>query len=212
MSYIICPTILASSKGEYKLQMEKVKNFAKRIQIDLTDGDFTKGISLPLECLDWPANLTVDIHLMYRNPQKYVQTLLDLKPNMVIVQAESDCDIPKFASDLRVNGIRTGVCLLQDTSVESAAYIFPHVQHMLVFSGILGYFGGKTDLSLTTKISQAKAIHKYLEIGWDGGVNKDNAYNLVNAGVNVLNVGGAIQNEDDPEAAYATIKSSLNGL
>jgi len=143
---IVCPTVLASDTKEYQKQIKKVETFAKRIQIDLKDNDFAPGESMPIKDIWWPNNIVADIHVMYRNPQEHLQTLLDLKPSMVIVHAESNCDIPKFASDLRTEGIKTGVCILQATTVESAAYIFPHVQHLLIFSGDLGHFGGQADL------------------------------------------------------------------
>lgn len=207
---VICPTVLASNANEYQKQMDKIEAFAERIQIDLKDNDFAPGESMPLADLWWPKGVNADIHIMYRNPQDYLETLIKLGPSMVIVHAESNCDIPKFASDLREHNIKTGVCILQATKVEEAAYIFPHVQHLLIFSGDLGHFGGTADLSLLSKIPEAKAVNRYLEIGWDGGINQTNAKQLSQNGVDVLNVGGAIQNSDDPKSAYATIKASVN--
>ncbi|MEI6237057.1 MAG: hypothetical protein WCP03_00445 [Candidatus Saccharibacteria bacterium] len=209
---IICPAILANDEQEYKKQIEKVKPFAERIQIDLKDNDFAFGESVELDKIWIPDSIVTDIHIMYRNPQDYLKTLIKLKPNMVIVHEESNCDIPKFASDLRENNIKTGVCILQQTSVEKVAYILPHVQHLLIFSGDLGHYGGKADLGLTSKISKAKQIHKYLEIGWDGGINAQNATELAKAGVDVLDVGGAILNSDNPQDAYVTIKANITGI
>jgi ribulose-phosphate 3-epimerase len=206
---IVCPTILASNSEEYKKQIEKVQGFAKRIQIDLKDNIFAMGESMPLKDIWWPENIVADIHIMYKSPQNHLKTVINLNPSMAIVHAESDCDIPKFASDLRDNNIKTGLALLQPTSVQEVAYILPHVQHLLIFSGDLGHFGGTADLGLTDKISSAKEINPYLEFGWDGGVNDINAIKLAKAGVNVLNVGGFIQNSDNPENAYAKIKDSL---
>jgi ribulose-phosphate 3-epimerase len=208
---IICPTILAKDEADYKNQIDKVAGFAKRIQIDLEDGKFAPGVCLPLAKVWWPKGVEADIHLMYENPQDYLATLIKLKPNMVIVHSESTCDIPKFAADLRAQGIKTGLAILQKTAVEEVAYIFPHVQHLLIFSGDLGHFGGTADMSLTNKIAKAKAAHKYLEIGWDGGITADNALELAKAGVDVLNIGGAIQNADDPQEAYAKIEASITG-
>jgi len=37
---IICPTFLAASVDDYKKQIEKIVPFGKRVQIDLTDGQF----------------------------------------------------------------------------------------------------------------------------------------------------------------------------
>jgi ribulose-phosphate 3-epimerase len=209
---IICPTILATNLNEYKKQLAKVEGFAERIQVDLKDNDFAPGVSMPLKDIFWPEPIIADIHIMFRDPQDHLQTIIDLKPNMVIVHAESNCDIPKFAADLRVNGIKTGVCILQATTVDEVAYIFPHVQHLLIFSGDLGHFGGKADLNLLDKVTQAKNVHKYLEIGWDGGINESNVKQLAQNGVDVLNVGGAIQNADNPQHAYATIKANITDM
>ena len=206
---IICPTVLASDQNDYKAQMDKIKPFAERIQIDLKDNDFAIGQSVPLADIRWPEGVTADIHMMYRNPQDYLQTLIKLKPNMVIVHAESNCDIPKMAADLREAGIKSGLAVLQPTKINDVSYIFPHVQHLLIFSGDLGRFGGQVDLNLTNKIAEARNIHKYLEIGWDGGVNATNIIELAKAGVDVLNIGGAIQNAAHPQEAYATIKARL---
>jgi ribulose-phosphate 3-epimerase len=206
---IICPTILATDKKDFEVQIDKVKPFAERIQIDLKDNDFALGGSIPLADVYWPEAIIADIHMMYLRPQEHVRTLLKLRPSMVIVHAESSCDIPKFASDLREAGIKTGVAILQSTKISEVDYIFPHVQHLLIFSGDLGYFGGQADLSLISRIEEAKAVHKYLEIGWDGGINADNVVMLAKAGVDVLNIGGAIQNADNPQEAYATIRARL---
>jgi len=206
---IVCPTLLAKDKEDFKKQLEKIESFAERIQIDLKDNDFAIGESIPISDIWLPENIISDIHVMYRRPQDHLSELIQLNPNMVIVHAESSCDIPKFAADLRAEGIKTGVAILQPTQIKDVSYIFPHVQHLLIFSGDLGHFGGTCDLSLTSKIPEALAAHKYLEIGWDGGVNSENAAELAKSGVDVLNVGGAIQNAVNPQEAYATIRASL---
>jgi ribulose-phosphate 3-epimerase len=208
---IVCPTVLAKDEADFKTQIDKVAGFAKRIQIDLEDGVFAPSKSIPLAKVWWPKGIEADIHVMYQNPQDFLGTLIKLKPSMVIVHAESTCDIPKLAADLRVQGIKTGLAILQPTTIDSVKYIFPHVQHLLIFSGDLGHFGGKEDFGLTHKITEAKAAHNYLEIGWDGGVTAENAKELACAGVDVLNVGGAIQNADNPQEAYAKIVASLSG-
>jgi len=209
---IVCPTILASNEDEYRNQIEKVKNFAERIQIDLKDNIFALGESLPMEKVWWPNSVVADIHIMYKDPQKHITTIKELHPSMVIVHAESNCSVPEFAAELEKEGIKTGLCLLQPTTVQQAAYILPHVQHLLIFSGDLGKFGGSADLSLTAKITSAKEVNPNLEFGWDGGINEANAVELAKRGVDVLNVGGYIQNSDDPEEAYAKIKRVVSEI
>lgn len=55
-----------------------------------------------------------------------------------------------------------------------------------------------------------KAINPEAEIGWDGGVNVDNAYTLTQGGVDVLNVGGTIANSTEPGQVYAALVSEIN--
>lgn len=207
---VICPTITANDAHEYREQMERVSSFAARIHIDLMDGQLAPSISPDLAQIWLPEDTECDVHVMYQNPQNYVEQIKNLNPNMVIVHAESNCDIPKFAAELREVGIKTGIAVLQDTKIEEIAYILPHVQHLLIFSGELGHFGGSADLSLTKKAVEAKALNKSLEIGWDGGINTENCAELAEAGIDVLNVGGAIQKAESPQEAYATMVSRLD--
>jgi len=207
---IVCPTILASNETEYKNQIQKVEDFAKRIQIDLKDNKFALGEGMSLDKIWWPEPMVADIHMMYQAPQQYLKQLIVLRPNMVIVHAESTCDVPKFAADLREHGIQTGLAVLQPTTITDVTYILPHVQHLLIFSGDLGHFGGQADLNLASKINTAKEVNPHLEIGWDGGINDQNAAKLASLGVDVLNVGGFIQNASDSSDAYAKIKATLS--
>jgi pentose-5-phosphate-3-epimerase len=48
-----------------------------------------------------------------------------------------------------------------------------------------------------------------LEIGWDGGINNQNAHVLAAGGVDVLNTGGFIQHASDAEHAYRTLQQTV---
>lgn len=207
---IICPTITAYDTGTYREQVNRVKSFAQRIHVDLMDGQFTPTQSPPLKHLWIPHDVEVDIHLMYQNPMEHVHELVKLKPRMVVIHNEAHVHHMQFAGELHKAGIEVGLALLQDTPVEWAHQIMHSFDHVLVFSGHLGYHGGTADLNLLDKVRQIRDHHPDVEIGWDGGINADNARQLVDAGVDVLNVGGFIQNSDDPEAAYATLKTIIN--
>lgn len=206
---VICPTITAYDPHEYRRQMEAVQPFAKRIHIDLMDGQFAPTKSPALKQVWWPDEVLADIHLMYQRPLGQLPMLVKLRPNLVIIHAEAEIDHADFASHLRKVGIRTGLALLQDTSVESVSGFVKSFDHVLVFSGHLGYHGGCADLNLLDKVRQVREMHPAAEIGWDGGIDDQNARELTRAGVDVLNVGGFIQKAEDPSAAYATLKEVL---
>jgi ribulose-phosphate 3-epimerase len=198
----VCPTVLATDEEEYKVQMNKVAAFAPRVQIDLMDGDFASPKSIDLDKIWWPQDVTADIHIMYRRPGDYVDKLIELKPSLVIIHAEADVDHKEFAKNMHANGISAGICLLADTPMNEIKDIISSFDHVLVFGGKLGSFGGNADLSQAVKAKQAKELKPNLEIGWDGGTNAENAKQLVDEGIDVLNAGGFIQKAEDPKAAY----------
>jgi ribulose-phosphate 3-epimerase len=209
MSYLIVPTITANDEVDYKRQVDNVRNYAKALHIDLMDGKFAPSVSPPLSYTWWPHELKAYVHLMYQNPMDYVDVLIRLKPHMVVIHNEVKVHHMHFAAELHRHGIEVGLAILKETPIEWAYQIMHSFDQVLVFSGNLGYHGGEADLSLLDKVSKIKLYHPEAEIAWDGGINDLNAQTLVDAGVNILNVGGYIQDSDEPKAAYDKIESLL---
>lgn len=206
---VICPTVLASDTADFKRQMQRIMPFARRIQIDLTDGVFAPTRTVELIHATWPPHVRVDLHLMYKTPVLYLKEIVELKPHLVIVHAEAKGNFINFAKVLHKFGIKVGVALLPETSVESIRPALEYIDHVLIFSGDLGHFGGTADTGLLAKVQKAKHLKPSLEVGWDGGINDQNVHLLAAGGVDVLNAGGFIQKASDPGAAYAKLKAQL---
>ncbi|HEX5798372.1 MAG TPA: hypothetical protein VFX79_03370 [Candidatus Saccharimonadales bacterium] len=198
---LICPTVLASTKDEFAEQIKKV-SFASRVQLDFMDGEFAPTKSISLEDAEWPESMNADLHLMFKRPADHMNTIISRKPNLVIIHAEAEVNLKDFAQHLHGNGIKAGLCVLPETKISDVKDVLGEYDHILIFGGKLGYFGGNADLSQAKKASQAKEINPDIEIGWDGGTNDQNAKQLADAGIEVLNAGGFIQKADNPEAAY----------
>lgn len=203
---IICPAILAKEPHDYREQMERVEPFAERVQIDLTDQDFAPSKTVELEQIWWPDGVLADVHLMYRQPMDHLDMLIKLKPHMVIIHNEADVHHMHFAAELHKHDIKTGLALLKETPVDYAKQIMHSFDHVMIFAGDLGYFGGQADLGLLDKVKQIKIHHPEVEIGWDGGVNDQNAKQLAEGGVDVLNVGGFVQKAEKPKESYDLLK------
>ena len=199
---VICPTITAKNSHDYRKQLERVTKFAKRIHLDFADEEFTSVKLLDLDQAWCPEDVVVDIHLMFKNPAEKLTDAIKLQPNLVIMQAESDCNFRAVASRLKEAGIKVGIAILPQSSVAVITPALAVIDHVLIFSGHLGHYGGRANLSLLGKISEIKEIKPEIEIGWDGGINDQNVRTLAVNGVDVLNVGSFIQRATDPEAAY----------
>lgn len=207
---VVVPTVTAYDLHEYRQQIELVSRFAKRIHLDLMDGQFAPVHSPDIDRLWVPHGVQVDVHLMFQHPSRVIKKVLALAPSLIIMQAEANQDSVKQAIEgLKKTKTKVGVSLLADTEVNSkcAQWAIAQADYVLVFSGHLGYHGGVADLNLLSKVKQIHLINSVCEIGWDGGITTDNALHLRNGGIDVLNVGSAIHRSADPEKAYQTLRS-----
>lgn len=208
----ICPTVTAADPHSYREQIERVVPFAKRIHIDLADGQFAPVKLIDIDRVWWPGGMRADLHVMYQRPFEHLETLIALGPQLIIVHAEADGDFEGFSKTARGHGIEVGVALLPGTSADLIKPSLGLIDHVLIFSGNLGYQGGsQAHFDLLNKARALKASKPNLEIGWDGGVNDANAAQLAQSGIEVLNVGGFIQKSSDPAGAYAKLEQITGG-
>lgn len=208
---VIAPAILAENADQYKQAVDKIQSFAKRVHVDISDGEFAPTFTIGLNEVWWPEGWQVDIHAMVARPAEHLQMLVQLKPSMVIFHAEADTEqLPSVLATLKQYGIKAGVSLLRPTVPSSVETIIQQADHVMVFTGDLGKYGGTANLMQLEKVRLIKQINPEAEIGWDGGVNVDNAYTLTQGGVNVLNVGGAIQKAMDASTAYQQLVDEIN--
>lgn len=210
MNVAIAPTVTAEEPHAFREQMERAMSVASRIHVDYADGRFAPSTMVqPVQ--SWlPEGYRTDLHVMYEHPEREIEQLIALRPNLIILHAEANGNILGLLREINGAGIQSGIALLQNTQPEDYANEVEEAEHVLLFGGHLGYHGGEADLTLLDKIPRIQEINPLVEIGWDGGANAENAAALVQAGVRVLNVGSFIQKSDDPRAAYAILESVVN--
>lgn len=207
---IIAPCITVETDEEFKASVERLQQFAQRVQIDISDGEFAPVFLVPPEKLWWPQGWMVDIHAMVSHPTDYVDKLIALKPHLIIFHAETDANLIPLFEKIRKAGIKAGLALLKTTVPADVAEEIRAADHVLIFSGDLGHYGGIASLMQLEKVRLVKNINPNAEIGWDGGVSIENAFTLAQGGVGVLNVGGAINTAEEPIKAYNALIEEIN--
>ena len=189
---VVAPTILCETEADYKATVERLHPFAKRVHIDLTDGEFAPTFT------------------MVARPSEYVNQLIALKPYTIIFHTEVQEDLLPILQKVKAAGIHVGVALLKPTVPATVQAYINAADHVLVFSGNLGHYGGTADLMQLEKVRLIQNIRGDLEIGWDGGAGVDNAFSLAQSGVAVVNAGSSINKAPDPAAAYNQMVAELN--
>lgn len=209
---LICPTITANNTHQYREQVERVADFSKTIHVDVMDGRFTKTLSPGVSQVWWPENIKAHLHLMVEMPAEVISRAIELKPELIIVHAEADmAQVTEVLRLLKREKIKSGVALLPESDPEDDDVygMLSLADHALVFGGKLGYHGGEADLKQLDKVKKLRKIFPEIEIGWDGGVNDKNAKQIIESGVDILNVGSYIQHADNPIENYKKLVELL---
>ncbi len=206
----IAPTVLCENGEQYKQYMAVIQPFAQRVHIDICDGEFAPTFTIAAGEAWWPANWLADIHAMVARPSEHVQQLVTLKPNLIIFHAEVQEDLVPILQYVRSAGIKAGIALQRSTVPSTVNQYIEAADHVMIFSGDLGHYGGTASLMQLEKVRLVREIRPTVEIGWDGGVNVDNAFSLSQGGVDVLNVGGFIAKSGEPAMTYQQLVNEIN--
>lgn len=207
---VIAPCITVETPEAFKASVEQLQAFATRVHVDTSDGEFAPAFLLGADQMYFPENWQVDVHAMVARPSEHLARLIALKPSLIIFHAEIQEDRAALIAQIKAAGIKAGIALLKPTVPSTVADIIRLVDHVMIFSGDLGHYGGTASLMQLEKIRLVKAINPAVEIGWDGGVSLENAYTLTQGGVDVLNSGGAIANAENPAGMYEALTKEIN--
>lgn len=206
----IVPAILTDNKQDFRSQIEKINTFTRRVQIDVTDGVFAPTPSLDITNVWWPKNWEADLHLMAAKPSEHIDTILKLSPSLCILHAEASEDLTPVFEKLKEAGIKIGIALLPSTFPGLAEHYIEMADHVLVFAGQLGAQGAQANLMQMEKIPLIRKMKPEVEIGWDGGANLSNVRALAHADLDVINVGSAISQADNPAEMFNQLVAEID--
>jgi len=172
------------------------------IQVDVMDGRFVPNITFGqgiVRALRKILNVTLDLHLMIVEPERYIEEFAEAGANRIFVHQEACTHLHRVLSHIRELGIEAGVALNPSTPasvVEEVLDVTDIIQVMTVSPG----FGGQKFIhSQLDKISRLRKMlekHGYeTPIAVDGGIDTITAPLVVKAGATVLVAGSSIYNE-----------------
>ena len=206
----VVPAVLCESLEDYQTTMTRLEPFANHIHVDISDGEFAPTFTVSVNQLYWPNGWEVDLHAMVARPSEYLPALLALKPRTIIFHAEVQEDLSAIMQQVKDAGVHAGIALLRPTVPKAVAPYIEQADHVMIFSGELGHYGGTASLMQLEKVRLIRSIHPEVEIGWDGGASLENVFSLAQGGIDVINAGGGVNNANDAQAAYNALVAEAN--
>ncbi len=190
----ISPSIISANLMELgKAAVEAEKAGADMLHIDVMDGCFVPNITIGpafVKALKAIVDLPLDVHLMIREPERYVDAFAKAGASYITVHVEATTHLHKTVQMIKEMGVKAGVTLNPATPISTLEEIIPFVDMVLVMSVNPGFSGQTFIPTSSRKIAAVKGMMR--EMGYDvpievdGGINPERAREAVSAGAEIL--------------------------
>lgn len=215
MSAIVAPSLLASDFANLEREVKMInESDGDWIHIDIMDGVFVPNISMGLpvvEAIKRHAKKVMDVHLMIVQPERFVEAFRDAGADYISVHIEACPHLHRNIQQIQSLGVKAGIAINPHTLVSSLEYVIADADLVNVMSVNPG-FGAQKFIEFTydkvrelKNLIEKKGSKALIEI--DGGVNMDNASELLKAGADVLVAGNFVFSSQNPKGVISQLKS-----
>ena len=168
------------------------------VHVDVMDGHFVPNITIGpdvVAALKPHATKPLDVHLMIAPVDPYIEAFAGAGADIITFHPEAGPHPHRTVQAIKGAGCRAGISLNPATPVAAVEELMGDIDLILVMSVNPGFGGQKFIASQLDKITRLRAMiqasGRDIELEVDGGINRDNASDVIAAGANVLVAGTA---------------------
>ncbi len=209
---LVAPSILSADFANMEKAASDVRKWGGDwLHCDVMDGVFVPNITfgMPMvKALDRVTDMTLDVHLMITEPEKYVERFCDAGADFVTFHVDASKNVDGALNTIKAKGKKCGLVLNPDKPLSLVEPYIDKIDMLLIMSVYAGFGGQKFIPESVQKLKDAKKLigdrNILLEI--DGGVGEDNAKEIIAAGADVLVAGSSVFGSKNPEKVISALK------
>jgi ribulose-phosphate 3-epimerase len=196
-SPVVLPSLLLCDFGNLEREVRELEAAGvKGFHLDVMDGNFVPNLSYGMPVVEAMRRLTslpLDVHLMIREPQRYVRQFRDAGADILTFHIEAHPEPRGLLAEVRELGAASGITLNPSTPLSSIEGCLDLCDVVLVMSVEAGFGGQKFNPVALERLSWLREHTRpdvLLEV--DGGVNEETISRCAAAGAQLFVVGSGI--------------------
>lgn len=211
----IIPVINVKTKQKFEERLKILKDFKGTFQIDIADGVFTGfknwSSAEDLKTIKHIRN-KFELHLMIQNVEKQLPLWLETKPKRIIVHLEALHNFEDIYKTIKNNKVELALALNPDTPISFLENYIKYLNFVVLLGVDPGPSGQKFRYFVLDKIKDLREKYPKINIELDGGVNEEIAKEAIRAGANILAIGSAIFETENPKEKIKEFEELLNKI
>lgn len=186
------------------------------IHMDVMDGHFVPNITFGAKLVKdirELTKLTLDVHLMISEPEKYIDEFIEAGADYLTFHLEAAVHSHRLIQRIRAAGAKPGISIVPSTPASHLQELLPYVDLILVMTVNPGFGGQEIIPECLRKVTflqdEAERLGLSFLTSVDGGINRDTARMVREAGTNVLVSGSAFFTADDPREEVRYVRGDI---
>jgi len=210
----ILPSILSADFARLADEIAKVENAGiSMLHVDVMDGHFVPNLTFGppvVRAVRKATRLTLDVHLMITDPDRYAPVFIEAGAGCVSVHQEVCPHLDRTLRMIQGEGARAGVVINPATPVSVLEEVLEFVDYVLVMSVNPGFGAQRFLPNALRKVQWLNARRRELGVQFaieiDGGISLENISDVIRAGCDWVVAGSSIFGSADPAATVTEMQ------